>query len=222
MPTLRLPLFPLGLVLFPGADAPLHIFEPRYRQLLADVTAGDRRFGLVPPPPDTPERAIAAGRIGAVAQVGAVEMLPDGRADIVVSGIERFVFQGWVDDPAPYRVGLVEPFDDEPEPADALAPAAVRVRELALRALLATFALRDLPGEPATLADEPAALSFQVAAMLSLDADDRYALLASRRAGDRLALLEARLGAGVRTVEARAELHQRAKTNGHSHGPIPG
>ncbi len=43
-----LPLFPLTTVLFPGAPMPLHIFEPRYRQMLADCLEGDRRFGLVP------------------------------------------------------------------------------------------------------------------------------------------------------------------------------
>ena len=41
-----LPIFPLPLVLFPGAVQPLHIFEPRYRRLLADSLAGDRRFGI--------------------------------------------------------------------------------------------------------------------------------------------------------------------------------
>src|SRR3989449_1162245 len=49
----ELPIFPLPIVLFPGAPQPLHIFEPRYRQLLQDCLAGDRRFGiaLVAPPP---------------------------------------------------------------------------------------------------------------------------------------------------------------------------
>lgn len=222
MPSFRLPLFPLGLILYPGAEAPLHIFEPRYRRLLADVTAGDRRFGLVAPPAERPETAIVAGRVGAIAEVGEVEGLADGRSNILVRGAGRFVFREWVDDPAPYRVALVEPYADEPEDDAALAPVAVRVRELAGRALRATFALKEVPGAPAELPAEPVALSFQVAAMLALDADDRYALLAARTAGERLALLEARLGAGVRGIEARAELHERAKTNGHHHGPIPG
>ena len=45
---LRLPIFPLGVVLFPGTPLPLHIFEPRYRRMLADCLAGDRRFGITP------------------------------------------------------------------------------------------------------------------------------------------------------------------------------
>jgi Lon protease-like protein len=219
--TYRLPLFPLGMILYPGADAPLHIFEPRYRRLLADVRSGDGRFGIITAPAGTGEAGIPAGRVAALVQVGAVESLPDGRADIVVTGVGRVVLREWLADPAPYRVGRVEALEDRPEGDAALAPAAMRVRELATRALLATFALKELPGQPQPLADDASALSFQVAAMLALDEEDRYALLAADTVGERLALLESRLGAGVRGVEARAELHQRAKTNGHHHGPVP-
>src|SRR4029079_13532551 len=56
-----LPLFPLTTVLFPGAPMPLHIFEPRYRQMLADCLEGDRRFGLVP---GEPAEAGGGGGIG--------------------------------------------------------------------------------------------------------------------------------------------------------------
>src|ERR1051326_7523867 len=84
----RLPLFPLKIVLFPGALLPLHIFEPRYRQLLADVTLGDHRFGLLPPG----ERGglPRPGTLGCVALVRAVQPLGDGRSNIVVSGERRF------------------------------------------------------------------------------------------------------------------------------------
>ena len=220
--TYRLPLFPLGMILYPGADAPLHIFEPRYRRLLADVRSGDGRFGIITAPEGAGEGGIPAGRIAALVKVTAVEPLSDGRSDIVVRGVGRVVLREWLADPAPYRVGLVAPLDDRTEGDAAVAPATVRVRELARRALLATFALKELPGEPQPLADDAAALSFQVAGMLALDDDDRYALLAADRVSERLALLESRLGAGVRGVEARAELHRRAKTNGHHHGPVPG
>src|SRR6188508_1465181 len=99
-----LPLFPLTTVLFPGTPLPLHIFEPRYRQMLADCLIGDRRFGLVQPGADTeaPER----GAVGCVAEIRANEQLPDGRSHIVVVGGARFVVQRLLEDPAPYFVGL--------------------------------------------------------------------------------------------------------------------
>ena len=86
----RLPLFPLGLVLFPGTAIPLHLFEPRYRQMLADVQAGDRRFGIVCAMEGVGERELPAGRIGCVAEVTEAHTMPDGRSNIVVVGRERF------------------------------------------------------------------------------------------------------------------------------------
>src|ERR1041385_8074805 len=86
----RLPLFPLKIVLFPGALRPLHIFEPRYRRLLTDVWAGDHRFGLLPP--GEHGGLPAPGTIGCVALVRAVPPLGDGRSNIVVSGVCRFAF----------------------------------------------------------------------------------------------------------------------------------
>ena len=86
MITSPIPLFPLGLVLLPGAVVPLHIFEPRYRALLSDVTAGTRCFGLITVPAGTAESELPAGRIGCIARVSAVDTLPDGRANIVIEG----------------------------------------------------------------------------------------------------------------------------------------
>lgn len=78
----ELPIFPLQLVLFPGALQPLHIFEPRYRQLLADSLAGDRRFGIAyaaetPARDPTPQ----PGDVGCVAEIRSTQDLPDGRRD---------------------------------------------------------------------------------------------------------------------------------------------
>jgi len=65
--SLRLPLFPLGIVLFPGGLLPLHIFEPRYRRLLDDIVEGDRRFGLVLP--GIGREAPAVGAVGTIAEL---------------------------------------------------------------------------------------------------------------------------------------------------------
>ena len=78
----RLPIFPLSVVLFPGTPLPLHIFEPRYRKMLADCLAGDRRFGITPAGKDDvmPE----PGTVGCIAEVRVNQELPDGRSNVIV------------------------------------------------------------------------------------------------------------------------------------------
>src|SRR5215211_7646894 len=111
MSSLRLPIFPLGLVLFPGVSLPLHLFEPRYRQLIKDVGARGR-FGIVCAMPGVADRELPSGRAGCVAEVVEIEMLPDGRSNIVVVGRERFALERFVEDPAPYHVADVLPLND--------------------------------------------------------------------------------------------------------------
>ncbi|WP_347302269.1 LON peptidase substrate-binding domain-containing protein [Croceibacterium sp. TMG7-5b_MA50] len=89
MAALRLAIFPLtGAILFPGLQLPLHIFEPRYRDLVGTQLAKDRRIGMIQP------RAVAEGsplfEIGCVGRIEDVEALPDGRYNIVLEGERRF------------------------------------------------------------------------------------------------------------------------------------
>src|SRR5437016_2657417 len=77
----ELPIFPLPLVLFPGVPQPLHIFEPRYRQLLADCLAGDRRFGIAyaaPPEQEGADTTPRLGEVGCIALIRSAHELPDG------------------------------------------------------------------------------------------------------------------------------------------------
>src|SRR5919108_2802881 len=117
---LRLPIFPLAVVLFPGTPLPLHIFEPRYRRMLADCLAGDRRFGLIFLPEATAERELPPGHVGCVAYIEKAESLPDGRSNIAVSGQERFALGRFVDSPLPYHLAEVAEYLDEPESQPAL------------------------------------------------------------------------------------------------------
>src|SRR3954452_104647 len=96
----RLPVFPLPVVLFPGTPLPLHIFEPRYRQMLADCLASDRRFGLTPVSGET--ESPGPGSIGCVAEVRLNQELPDGRSNIVVVGGSRFVVGRILEESTPY------------------------------------------------------------------------------------------------------------------------
>lgn len=86
---LRLPVFPLaGALLFPRAQLPLHIFEPRYRAMVRDALAGNRLIGMIQPRgPDEPPPLFEIGCIGRIA--GADE-LEDGRFNIVLEGLGRF------------------------------------------------------------------------------------------------------------------------------------
>jgi Lon protease-like protein len=112
-----LPLFPLPtVVLFPNVFLPLHIFEPRYREMVADALASDRLIGMVLLRPGW--EANYDGRpavypIGCSGVITHVEHLPDGRYNIVLRGIERFRVLS-EDRDRSYRRGLVEWLRDEP------------------------------------------------------------------------------------------------------------
>jgi Lon protease-like protein len=215
----RLPLFPLPLVLLPGAPLPLHIFEPRYRRLLADCLAGDREFGIVYLPPQVGERELPPGHVGCVARISDSVRLEDGRSNVMVTGVERFALHGFVDADVAYHVGAVREYVDLPEDTARVAAAAARVRHLFDRVGRAARALSD-DGDPVPLLpDDDARLSFTVASHIDLDAPARQRLLQSRSASKRLADLEALLAAAATPLEQRAAVHERAKSNGHGpHG----
>src|SRR3989440_10473921 len=118
----ELPIFPLPVVLSPGAPQRLHIFEPRYRQLLADCLAADRRYGIAYVPAEHElgsEPLPRPGDVGCVALIQNTQGLPDGRSNILTVGERRFVLIDWVGSDRPYRLARVEEFDDEPVEASA-------------------------------------------------------------------------------------------------------
>lgn len=90
----RLSIFPLtGALLFPRMQLPLHIFEPRYRAMVTDALARDRRIGMIQPRPgvrETPGEPVPLFEIGCVGRIAEVEALDDGRFDIVLEGLARF------------------------------------------------------------------------------------------------------------------------------------
>lgn len=94
MTTTRLSIFPLaGALLFPRMHLPLHIFEPRYRALVTDSLARDRRIGMVQPRQgtrDTPAEPPPLFDIGCVGRIAEVEALDDGRFNIILEGLSRF------------------------------------------------------------------------------------------------------------------------------------
>jgi Lon protease-like protein len=191
--TERLPLFPLGTVLFPGLMLPLHIFEERYRLLvkeLLDLPAdAPRRFGVI---------AIREGRevghdgvralydVGCTAELRQVEAYEDGRFDIVTTGSTRFRLLG-LDDSLPYFQGDVDILDERPgDDADLLAATTSRLFGRYREILLGAIPRGSQDAGDAELPSEPAVLSYLVAAAMVLDLPDKQALLEAEDVAERL------------------------------------
>jgi ATP-dependent Lon protease len=211
----RLPLFPLPLVLFPRAPLPLHIFEPRYRRLLADCLTGDREFGIVCRPEGVEELEIPPGTAGCIARIEGAEELPDGRSNIVVVGLERFTLERILVDVAPYHVAEVSSLHDTPEAETTLSELADRLRALFLRVGSAARKIADDSAPLPELPPDPSSLSFAVAHHIDLKLTTKQQLLASRSAVERLRHLDELLSPVVESVEQRAVVHERARSNGH-------
>ena len=195
-----LPLFPLSTVLFPGMRLPLHVFEERYRTLLADLLAGPepRQFGVIA---IRSGREVGAAGVAALHEVGCVAVIrqvaphADGRYDLQTVGTERFRLAS-VDRTLPYLRGevellpdgVVEPGVAEPGAAEA-APVVVRQVQAGFRAYL--NALADQGGgviSVADLPDEPVLLSYVIGAAMIIDLPERQSLLAAPDALSRLRL----------------------------------
>jgi uncharacterized protein len=120
VPPISLPLFPLRTVLLPGAPLPLHVFEPRYRQLTVDLMAGtvpEKRFGVVALAPSSAVEVTSLDQlqpIGCAAILRQAARLPDGRYDIVTIGERRFRLLELDCSAAPYLIGTVEWVPDTP------------------------------------------------------------------------------------------------------------
>ena len=206
----RLPLFPLAVVLFPGEPMPLHIFEPRYRQMLVDCLAGDERFGL------TPDPAPRAATVGTVARIRATEPLGDGRSNIVVLGERRFAVRALLEEGTPYLVASIEEFDDQPGTAP-LPQERQQLRELGDAYRDALRVLVDSSAEPDPWDEDPETFTHQVAAFAEVDVEGKARLLALRSTRERCNGLVQLLPPLVREAQRRADVHLRARTNGKGH-----
>ncbi len=207
----RLPIFPLSVVLFPGTPLPLHIFEPRYRRMVADCLESDRRFGITPAGRD--DGMPDPGTVGCVAEIRVNQELPDGRANIVVLGAERFVLTRPLPDTAPYFVAIVQTFGEEPgsDPPD---ETAVRLREVFTGYYALLRQLNDVEPEVPGLPDDAVELSFHVSAAIECDPGVKQRLLVERSTVRRMEALLMLVPILTATVESALRIHRRAHTNG--------
>jgi Lon protease-like protein len=185
MATRTMPMFPLGLVLFPHGFLPLNVFEPRYHALVRDCLAGDRHFGVV-----LIERGQEVGggdtrfTVGTAAEIVHIERYSIGPIGVASIGRQRVRVVEWLPD-APYPRAEVELLEEEPseydrDELDALARLLRRV--CAMRAELGE---RGMPVD-VTLSDDPVRASFEAASYAGLSPLDAYGLLVLDDAAVRL------------------------------------
>jgi Lon protease-like protein len=201
-----LPLFPLQVVLFPRTPLPLHIFEERYKQMIADVSRAHSEFGVVL----AGEKGIV--NTGCTATVEKVlKKYPDGRMDLISIGRRRFEII-LLNDEKPYLRGAVEYFDDEG--SDPIPP---EVRERVFNSYNDLRSLQESePLHEPELSDPQ--LSFQLAQVVP-DLDFRQMLLATRSEADRMR----RLAEFFPSYSSRQRQIQHARavapSNGHAKRP---
>jgi Lon protease-like protein len=130
--TIRVPLFPLtGAILFPRSQLPLHIFEPRYREMVSDAVDGAGRIAMVQPHRIDDDNRAPLYEVGCIGEIVGLEELEDGRFNIVLLGSNRFRLIRETEVDALYRCAEVdiEAFDDDEPPPLALAERAEVERE---------------------------------------------------------------------------------------------
>ncbi len=214
----ELPLFPLPTVLFPGVPLPLHIFEPRYRQMLNDIRVSNNLFGLSYFDSSTSEKEIPpAGHVGCVAEVTEAQALPDGRSNILTIGLIRYQVESYVERGDPYLVARISFFEDEQEPDELIKESSQEVAETFTRIARAVRIINDERTSLPDISDtEPQRLSFLVAAAMEIEPDVKQVLLELRSTSERLWRLRNMLQGAVSDYEERARVHELAKSNGHS------
>jgi len=198
-----LPLFPLDLVLLPGTPLPLHIFEPRYKEMIGECLEQNRPFGVV----RTKEGAIA--EIGCTAEIITVtKKYEDGRMDIVTQGRERFEVMH-VSHERSFLQAEVAYLQDEPETATA---------EQVAQALQLHGEIMTLAGaEPENVSDvDPQRLSFHLGGSLPLDLDFKQSLLGMKSEAERLQAVISFFDAILPTMRRTMHVRRKAGGNGHA------
>ena len=218
----RLPIFPLPLVLMPHELLPLHIFEPKYRELLTDISIFKNLFGvsLFEPKSEFEDRP-SVGSTGCVAEIKESETLEDGRSNILTVGVIRYRIEEFLDDEAPYLVARVEFFEDEPDESESTEVLAKEVFALFKRVARAAHKMSGQRGEfPEIPEAPPEQLSFLVSAAFNLPSEAKYDLLKLTSTRGRLKKVRKILQDSVKQVEESVKIDRISRTNGHANKKI--
>ena len=197
-----LPLFPLEIVVFPGAPLPLHIFEPRYKEMIGECLSQERPFGMV----RAKENALSA--IGCSARIiDVIKKYEDGRMDIAAEGAQRFeIIQ--VNQERSFLQAEVAFFDDEPSVVSkSAADTIVQLHEQ-------LFAVM---GQTVEVDRDADFLSYGLAQDLPVDLDFKQTLLEMKSEAERVEILTEYYRATIPKIENSVRVRQRASGNGHVH-----
>lgn len=195
----EVPLFPLNVVLFPGMALPLHIFEIRYRQMVADCLADRAPFGVTLAMPDSVHDQETPALVGTLARIADYEELPDGRFNLLALGTRRFAIVEQRRERS-YLTGLVRPLqDDGAEPETECVQAARAALYTYLRLVLALVGSEHRQIEVPT---EPEELSYLIGICLTCEDCEKQRLL-------EVTSVEERLRQGVTLLRKETEALQR-------------
>jgi Lon protease-like protein len=196
-----LPLFPLEVVLLPGTPLPLHIFEPRYKEMIGECIANQAPFGVV--------RAFEEGiaEVGCTAEIITVtKEYPDGRMDLVAAGRKRFEVLELNQERSFLRAEVLLIPD---EPGGSAEEERLRAIQLHLEILSLAGAAQDLSAADQNL------LSFYLAGSLPLDLDFKQKLLAMRSERERIGAVTSYLENILPKLRRVAQAREKAGGNGH-------
>jgi Lon protease-like protein len=198
----ELGLFPLEVVLFPTERMPLHIFEPRYKELIGECLRDESEFGLVLADQEGGRREI--GTRAAVVEV--LQVFDDGRLNVLVEGRERFRILGETEGRA-FRTGDVEPLEDDPDPAS---------EDEVERALEVFGRLVEVTESDEVQRPEPGSelLSFELAAKVEFGAELKQEILELRSERERLLRLADLFEIAVQGLKLEKDVRERASGNG--------
>jgi Lon protease-like protein len=203
-----LPLFPLDLVLLPGTPLPLHIFEPRYQEMISECLDRNQHFGVVRGK-DEKDKDQELAEIGCTAEILTVtKKYPDGRMDIVTEGRARFeVIQ--LNQERSFFQAEVLYLHDEPEVAS---------KEEVTQAMKLHSEIMTLAGaEPEKSSEiDERQLSFHLAGSLPLDLDFKQTLLGMKSEAERLRALITFFDTILPTMRRTVRVRRKAGGNGHA------
>jgi Lon protease-like protein len=182
---IELPLFPLDVVLFPGEELPLHIFEPRYRLMINECYEQKRPFGVVLVRPDSEHLKEEPYSVGTMAEIEVLDRLEDGRMNLIARGLQRFHILDQHRQ-KPYLSGIVEVYEDRVVQDQTLTTDANQARELFdsyLQILLEVVGKEDIEFNLPTAPEE---LSHFIAYFLDVQNERKQQLLELTSTAQRL------------------------------------
>lgn len=196
----RVPLFPLNVVLFPGMALPLHIFEPRYREMTAQCLADSAPFGVVLALPESEDAQDIPARVGTLARILHHQELPDGRYNLLAVGMRRFEIIELRRDKS-YLTALIRPYTDDEDTVSGDQVSVADAQQALRRYLRAVMTLVGGEERPIEIPEDPDDLSFLVGMCLT-DDFDKQRLLEMTSTATRL-----KVGTTLLQAEAEALVH---------------